>query len=182
MAAEETQFVDLYERYHRQIAAYCGRRTRPDQVDDAVSDTFLVAWRRIDDVPHGESALPWLYGVAHKVLSHQWRSRFRRKRLNSKLKSMGVAPVVKPEEVVVQRSESRRALKALERLGTTDQEILRMAAWEGLTHDEIAVALGIRPGAVRQRFYQAKKNLTRQYNRLEKKRNSSPAAQKGGVS
>ena len=181
MTDDRARFVDLFERYHRQIAAYCGRRTRTDRVDDAVADTFLVAWRRIGDVPSGDAALPWLYGVARNVLSHQWRSQSRRGRLRRRLHSRGLAQVPKPEEVVVARSEYKEVLKAVERLSATDREILLLAAWEGLSHDEIAAVLGISTGAVRQRFYLARKNLARQYNRLEKSHISSPAAQEGGV-
>jgi RNA polymerase sigma-70 factor (ECF subfamily) len=34
---------------------------------DVVAETFLVAWRRLDDVP--ADPLPWLYGVARRVLA-----------------------------------------------------------------------------------------------------------------
>ena len=37
-----------------------------------MAETFLVAWRRLDDVP--ADALPWLYGVARRVLANQRRS------------------------------------------------------------------------------------------------------------
>ena len=181
MPTGNARFTELYERHHVQIRAYCGRRTGPDRVEDAVADTFLTAWRRIDDVPVGDGALPWLYGVAYKVLSHQWRSASRRGRLNEKLASLGVNVVAAPEEIVVIRQDSRQVLQALERLNATDREILRMSAWEGLSHAEVATALGISVEATRQRLYQAKKNATREYNRLQKKKVKSPAAQKGGA-
>ena len=181
MPAGDARFTELYERYHQRIQAYCGRRTGPDRVEDAVAETFLTAWRRIDDVPGGNDALPWLYGVAYKVMSHQWRSASRRGRLNKKLASLGVNVVEAPEEVVVIRHESRQVLEALERMNATDREILRMSAWEELSHAEVATALGISIEATRQRLYQAKKNATREFNRLEKRRVKSPAAQKGGV-
>ena len=181
MTTGEARFIELYEQHYRQIRAYCGRRTGSDRVEDAVADTFMTAWRRIDDVPTGESALPWLYGVAYKVLAHQWRSASRRRRLEEKLSSVGIEPVVPPEEVVVERQEARQVQAALKRVNRTDGEILRLAAWEQLSHTEIAAVLGITVEATRQRFYQAKKNATREYNRLEKKRAKSPAVQEGGV-
>jgi DNA-directed RNA polymerase specialized sigma24 family protein len=64
MTDDEARFVEIYRRYSKQIQAYCARRTPGSQVADAVADTFLVAWRRIDQVPEGEATLPWLYGVA----------------------------------------------------------------------------------------------------------------------
>lgn len=181
MAEGEARFAELYERYHPQIGAYFGRRMPADQVDDAVADTFLVAWRRIDDLPSGSDALPWLYGVAHRVLGHQWRGQRRRARLREKLALSGEPSVGRTEDVVVMRMETRRVLESLADLNATDQEILRLAAWEGLSHAEIADVLGISTGAVRQRFYQARKNLTRRFKRMERRQISSPAAQKGGA-
>lgn len=181
MPAGDDRFAELYEKYHQEVRAYCGRRTEADRVDDAVADTFLTAWRRIEDVPSGEETLPWLYGVAYKVLGHQWRGALRRKRLEKKLRSMGLTSSPTPDELVLMREESRRVLVALERLNSTDKEVLLLAAWEGLSHSQTATALGISVGAVRQRFYQARKNLTKSYKRLENKQISSPAAQKGGA-
>jgi DNA-directed RNA polymerase specialized sigma24 family protein len=55
-----------------------------------------------------------------------------------------------------------------------------LAAWEDLSHPEIAITLGISAQAVRQHFYEAKKHLAAEYNRLENRR-TVPAAQKGGA-
>jgi RNA polymerase sigma-70 factor (ECF subfamily) len=78
------------------------------------------------------------------------------------------------------RQEASQILAALSALNATDREVLRLNAWEELTHDEIALVLDISVGAVRQRFHVAKKKLTDEYNRLETRRTVSPAAQKGG--
>jgi RNA polymerase sigma-70 factor (ECF subfamily) len=48
------------------------RRSNADAVADVVSEVFVVAWRRLEDVP--EDALPWLLGCARRVLWHQQRS------------------------------------------------------------------------------------------------------------
>lgn len=157
------------------------RRVSSDEVDDAVAETFLTAWRKIDQVPSGDECLPWLYAVAYRVLSHQWRGSSRRLRLNEKLARVGVALAEAPEEYIVVRDESRMVMDALATLKPTDQEVLRLATWEELGSEQISLALGISPGAVRQRLYEAKKNLTREYTKLEKRRMKSPAARKGGA-
>jgi len=54
-------------------------------------------------------------------------------------------------------------------------------AWEVLAHSDIADVLAISPGAVKQRIHRARKNLTHEYNRLDKKQAHTPAAQKGGA-
>ena len=177
----DTRFIELYERCYRPVYAYCRRRTTVERVDDVVADTFLVAWRRIDQVPRGSEVLPWLYGVAYRVLGHEWRGTSRHRRLDRKLRALGKEAPVLPEEVVLMRQESRLVRDALSGLKPTDQEILLLTAWEELPQADIAVTLNISIGAVRQRLHEAKKNLANQYDRLDKKRNKTPAAKKGGT-
>ncbi len=181
MAADSTRFVEIYERSYRHVYGYCRRRTSADNVEDVVADTYLTAWRKIDQVPPGDDCLPWLYGVAYRVLSHEYRGTSRRRRLAQKLESVGATPVSVPEEYIVMRDESRLVLQALENLKPTDQEILRLTTWEELSHEEVAVALGISNGAARQRLHEAKKNLTREYTRLEKRRSPTPTLERGGA-
>ncbi|MGD2059295.1 MAG: sigma-70 family RNA polymerase sigma factor [Acidimicrobiia bacterium] len=180
MTAADARFADVYESFFRRVYAYCLRRIAADRVDDAVAEIFLVAWRRIDEVPEGEAVLPWLYGVAFKVLSTQRRGRSRQRQLEAKLTAVGVAPIKSAEDFVVSSSESDQVFRALARLKRTDQEILMLTVWEELPHAEIAIALGISVGAVKQRAHHARHNLTREYTRLEKSHIKPLAAQKGG--
>ena len=73
-SGEDALFTELYRRHYRPIRDFCRRRVAGDLVDDAVAETFLTAWRRFEDVPAGDEALLWLYGVAYRVIGHQWRS------------------------------------------------------------------------------------------------------------
>lgn len=176
----DAEFAEFYRRHFRQIYSYCLRRISPDRIDDAVADTFLVAWRRLADVPEGASALPWLYGVAYKVLSTQRRGRSRQEALKTKLAASGATPMTGVEDFVVTAEESAQVLEAMSRLKPTDQEILKLAVWEELPYPDIALVLEIAPGAVKQRAYTARKNLTREFNRLENSRIGPLIALKGG--
>ena len=180
MTDSDARFVDLYEQFYRSVYAYCRRRTTTDRVDDAVAETFLVAWRKIDLAPRGSEVLPWLFGVAYRVLGTQWRGSSRSRKLNKRLIGIGHEAPTPPEEVILVREQSRQVLAALDSLQSTDREILLLAAWEELPQADIAVVLNISIGAVRQRLYEAKKKLAKEYDRLGKKPNT-PAAKKGGA-
>jgi RNA polymerase sigma-70 factor (ECF subfamily) len=101
--------------------------------------------------------------------------------LAEKVATFGEIAMSLPEEIVIAGHEQRQLLAALGALRPNEQEILRLAVWEELSQADIAIALGISVGAVRQRFYAAKKKLAEEYNRLESRKISSPAAQKGGA-
>ena len=94
--ADDLRFAQLYERYYGPIRDFCARRVPRDTVDDAVADTFLTVWRCLDEVPAGEAALVWVYGVAHRVVGHQRRSLSRRGRLHERLRTVEFRPAAPP--------------------------------------------------------------------------------------
>ena len=178
----EVRFETLYERHYRHVWSYCRRRVSRERVDDVVAETFLTAWKRIDDVPDGDGALLWLYRVAYRAVGHQWRGTARRKRLGVKLAAVPDPIEDTPEDTAINDDETQRVLVAAARLNASDAEILRLQCWERLTRQEIAGVLGLDPNAVSQRLHRAKQNLTKEYQRLERRRNDrTPAARKGGT-
>ena len=183
MPRTDAWFDQLYRQHHRQVYAYCLRRIGNTDADDAVAEVFAVAWRRRDDMPHGDKALPWLYGVARNVLRHQWRSNFRFRRLTSRVNGVGHTPPPGPEEVVVEADEYARVKEAVGELSWGDQEVLLLAAWEGLSHAEIAIALDCSTDAVDKRLQRAKQRLKNRFESLPRSHTRRPPANtaKGGV-
>ena len=177
----DATFAQLYNGHYRQIHDYCRRRVAGDAVDDAVAETFLTAWRRLDDVPSGDEALLWLYRVAYRVVGHQWRTTARRRRLDGRLKTAVLVPEAAPDESLAGRDECQLVLEAAAFLNDTDAEVLRLVAWEQLSFADVAEVLGIAPNAVKQRLHRARRNLARQYRQLESRQTSTPEAPKGGA-
>ena len=180
MSSSDDRFVDLYENFYSPVYAYCRRRTEPDVAEDVTAETFLIAWRKIDLVPRGSEILPWLYGVAYRVIGNQWRSTRRGRKLHEKLSAIGYETPAAPETVIVTNQESRQVVAALDSLKPIDREILMLAAWEELPQADIAVTLQISGEAVRQRLHQAKKNLTRAHDRLSRPSLASRITRGGG--
>jgi RNA polymerase sigma-70 factor (ECF subfamily) len=155
--AAEAEFDRLYAEHGRAVLAYALRRTTDSQdAADVVADTFLVAWRRLGDVPRGEGARLWLYGVARRALANQQRSERRRERLAERLRRELPAAL---QTVPPPAPETAPLRAALHRLGSEDQEVLRLAGWEELTPGEIATVLGISHVAARSRLHRARRRL-----------------------
>lgn len=181
MTSDDARLAQLCNDYYRKVVLYCRRRTKPDLVDDAVATTFLTAWKKIEDVPSGPAALPWLYAVAYRVLGHQYRTMSRQRKLKEKLSAVGLTDQAgDPADFVVMDHESRQVLGALSKLKPADQELLRLSVWEEMSSSEIAIVLGISEVAAKKRYTRARAALARSYQGLEKT-NPSPAAQKGGA-
>ncbi len=180
MVRSEAWFDQLYARHYRAVLAYCMRRTARSDADEAAAETFAVAWRRRADVPAGDRALPWLYGVARRVLSHQRRSAARFRRLKEKVTALQPPPPPRPEAVVVERQEYAQVREAVATLPPNDREVLLLSAWEGLSHAEIAEVLGCSHAAVDKRLVRAKQRLARRYDTLTHSHRPPASAAGGG--
>ncbi len=172
----DPRFSRIYELYQRPILAYCLRRTNREDAYEAANEVFAVAWSRFDSVPAGEQALPWLYGVARRVLSHSRRSANRRARLSAKTASMPIGRPPDTETVVVQRQEYETVCRAVSNLKPDDREMLLLSAWEGLSHAQIAESMGYSLAAVDKRLVRAKQRLKRQYDALYAQETLRPPA------
>ena len=153
--ARRERFEDIYRAHYGSVRAYALRRADTQAAQDAVAETFLVAWRRLDAVPADE--LPWLYGVARKVLANQRRSSRRSERLARRLAETdpdGDTPG--PEEGVVEADAVRRALATL---GERDRDTLMLVAWEGLEGARAARAAGCSRSAFAVRLHRARRRL-----------------------
>jgi RNA polymerase sigma-70 factor (ECF subfamily) len=150
------RFTALFDAHAPDLLAYVIRRL-PDRTSapDVVADVFLVAWRRMRDVPDGDAARLWLFGVARMTLQNERRSRRRHEALGERLRAeLAVQPdVAGPEE----RDPALAA--ALARLRPDDRELLLLIGWDGLTPSEAAVVLGISAEAARVRVHRARGRL-----------------------
>lgn len=62
MSDPRQRFTWLYDQYYRRVLRYALQHADPPSAEDVASETFLIAWRRLADVP--EQPLPWLLVVA----------------------------------------------------------------------------------------------------------------------
>ena len=149
-------FETLFEAHYRDLAAYARRRgLAAADADDLTANVFVVAWRRIDDVPNGEEALMWLYGVAFNELRNFRRTIRRRTRLVARLSSIAVMPA--PEDPTDVSAELIRA--ALDALSSGDREIMLLASGEGLSSSQLGTVLGCSELAARTRLHRARARL-----------------------
>ena len=157
------RFERLFREAYPPVRAYALRRSAPDVAQDVVADTFLIAWRRLDDVP--EDALPWLYATARRVLANQRRSAARgvalEQRLSGAVSSHGSADL--GDSV----AEADLVRIALGRLSERSREALMLVAWEGLDGARAARAAGCSRAAFAVRLHRARAQLAGELASLE---------------
>ncbi len=156
--AEAEATRDLYERYARQIHAYClhqlGNR---EEAEDATQSTFLNAFRGLKRgvAPEFESA--WLYKIAQNVCLTRRRSASRRRRIESPGDLAAMQDVLPTREV--ESEELIRLPEALERMPSQQRRALLLREWQGLSYKEIGDELQLSQSAVETLLFRARRTL-----------------------
>lgn len=165
------RFDDLFNSHYSTIHRYCARRLGIADAEDAAADVFVVAWRRLDDMPSGAASKAWLFSVAHRVVGNQYRGRRRRANLNSRLSYTGEVSASSSALDNEPDPDLELLAAALDALSERDGEILKLSVWDGLTRAEIASILGINENAVDQRLHRARRRLA---GRMDELRTATP--------
>jgi RNA polymerase sigma factor (sigma-70 family) len=156
-------FGELFERHADRVYAHCFSRTGSwSMAEDLTSVVFLEAWRRRGEVRFsGDSALPWLLGVANNATRNAQRSVRRHNLLLAKLPPPGEEADIAADAAarVDQERLARHLLCAMGELRHAEQEVLALCDWAGLSYSEAAVAMGVPEGTVRSRLFRARQHL-----------------------
>jgi RNA polymerase sigma-70 factor, ECF subfamily len=145
------RFTGLYEENFEPVRRYVWRRD-PAHCEDVVAETFLVAWRRLDDVP--ADARPWLIGVARNVRLNVHRSARRQDSVSQRLSESPAAG--EPPEI---ESVSDAVKQALSTLSEPDREVLLLSVWDELDRSQIARVLGTSRSNVSVRLHRARRRF-----------------------
>jgi RNA polymerase sigma-70 factor (ECF subfamily) len=148
------RFSALWERHAGRVQAYAMRHVERETAQEVVAETFLVAWRRLEDVP-GE-ALPWLLVVARNTVRNHSRSVYRARRLHAALAALAPAGPTDPANAVHERQMLLRALAAM---AASDREAILLVAWDGLASEQAAAVLGCTEAAFKMRLSRARRRL-----------------------
>lgn len=156
--ARRERFEQVFATHRDAVLGYLRRRTDSGHdAADLLADTFLVAWRRLDDVPLAPQTRPWLYGVARRLLANHRRGEGRRHALATKLRNeLSETP---PDHQPLQ--DDTPAARAFRALPEQDRELLSLVAWEELDTAQLATVLGISRNAVRIRLHRARKRFAK---------------------
>jgi RNA polymerase sigma factor (sigma-70 family) len=143
----------LFAGYAADVLAYARRRTDVSTADDVLSEVFVVAWRRLEEIP-APDPLPWLLACARRVLANHRRGERRRAAFLQRFaveEPASEGPIEPPD---------RRLAQALASIGDQDREVLLLVAWEDLSAEQAASVLGCSRPTFLVRLHRARKRLS----------------------
>lgn len=150
-STREARFEELYEQHFQAVRRYVWRRA-PLSAEDVAADTFLVAWRRLEDVP--ANALPWLIAVARNTLLNERRRSRRQTAVTDRLAAEPARAADAQDDV-----SSDLVAVALSALSERDSEVLLLSVWEDLDRDAIAQILDCTRANVSVRLHRARRRF-----------------------
>jgi RNA polymerase sigma factor (sigma-70 family) len=153
-------FAEIYDRHAGAIVRFLVRRVGQEG-DELMSEAFRIAFERRSafDTERADAA-PWLYGIASNLVAKHRRGIARRTRALARLGRD--RPGDEAERVVAILDADRRwpevaALVAT--LPSGERDVVLLYAWERLSYEDIATALGVPVGTVRSRLNRARRRL-----------------------
>ena len=157
--ADPEEFAVIFERHFDEIHRYL-RRRHPQEADELAAEVFTVAFdARARYRAIGDSARPWLYGIASNLLAKRRRSERRALRAHARA---GARPDTGADEYerARERADAQRrsaaVAGALARLRGPERDTLLLYALSDLSYEEIAFALEVPIGTVRSRLARAR--------------------------
>ena len=168
-------FARIIERHQRAVyaVAFSGTRDRA-LADDATQDTFVIAWRRLEDLRDADRLPAWLCGIA--------RNRARDLRRQAQRETAGdVDDVVHPTtpfDALSDAETERIIAAALDRVPDVYREPLVLYYYEERSVSDVARSLGISAATTNKRISRGRRFLAESVAMIERglaRRGPSPA-------
>ena len=160
-AGDAEALGEFFDNYFDRIFATVRRLMgNDDGVEDITQDVFLKIQRAIPRLDPARDPAPWLYTIAANTCRDHWRSGSSRIRQRSVPLDHPAAGALSsgasdPERALLVAEEERRVQRAIDLLPAPLREAIVLHDCEGLGHQEVAVATGIKYAAARKRHSRA---------------------------
>ncbi len=149
-------FAELYTRHAPALGRLARARTGTHDVDDAVAETFVRAWKSINRYTDtGRPFVAWLYGIGRNVIADGHR-RAGRMRVEGDVESLSIGATDRRVDATADLIDLGRALR---HLNNRQRAVIELKYLAGLNNDEVGEALGLAPGAVNTLQWRALRKL-----------------------
>lgn len=155
---EQAALGELYDRHHTVVRRFAVRLTGSSDVEDLVQSTFLEVWRSAPRFQARAQVRTWLLGIANNLVRRQRRDQVRRRAAINVLMDNTATPL-SPEGTWQDRLLMERVQSALQSLTPDQRAAFILCELEELKGVEAAEVLGIRPGTLWRRLFDARRAL-----------------------
>jgi len=149
---DRSAFAAVYDRLSPRVYGFLlkllGNRT---DADDVLQETFLQVWNQAERFdPTRANADGWMLMIARSRAADRLRKRAANKLAAEPVHEPAVS--TNPGEKLEASDDATRVSAALARIPPEQGDLIRLAFYDGLTHEQIARKLGIPLGTVKTRM------------------------------
>jgi len=177
MAKKDEEFARVVATHRNALLRYGLRRLDDHSTaEDLVAETFVIVWRRFEELPPRDEELFWFYGIAGRVLANLLRGRQRSMRLEARLAFERESDLETPRYT---EYDVEALLTGLSELSPEERELIQFAYWEKLSYREMGIALGCSEKAAGIRLSRARQHLRERLNPSSVEATVSPLRREG---
>jgi RNA polymerase sigma factor (sigma-70 family) len=154
-AGSDPAFEAIVERYRRALMRYVSRLLPPERAEDVVQQAFVKAYEAMRRDAAELNLKPWLYRIAHNGALNALRDRA----LGHAELDERIDGVERPDQALERALGLRELVVAVQALPERQRNAILLRELEGRSYEEIAEALGVTDGAVRQLLNRARNSL-----------------------
>jgi RNA polymerase sigma-70 factor (ECF subfamily) len=159
---DRAEFEELYATYLPKVYNYvCYRVNDVTAAEDITAEVFERALSRLHTYRADQSAFStWLFTIAHNLVANYQRARKRRPEEFS-LESLPALSVggISLEHATAEAEQLRQIHAYIKQLPEQQQEVLALKFGGGMSNQEIAKAMGLKPNYVGVLLYRAVRAL-----------------------
>ncbi len=153
---DEAAFADLYDLVAPRVHAVVLRVVRdPSLAEEVTQEVLVELWRLAPRFDPGRGTVrAWAATVAHRRAVDRVRAtQAARDRDRRDAVASAPAPVLdEVAEIVEDRVERERVVRALDKLTSPQRESIELAYWSGYTYREVAAVLDVPEGTIKTRI------------------------------
>lgn len=161
---DDTAAARLYAAYQSLVYGYVRAQVwdDPHAVEEIVSDTLLVAFRKADAYTGVSEFSTWLCGIARNKVADWRRHTGRRGEVivdDPDAIDAAVAPGWGVLELIEERERGAALVECMDRLPDSQREALYWSAVEECGLEEVAARTGVPEGTVKSRLFHARRRV-----------------------
>jgi RNA polymerase sigma factor (sigma-70 family) len=151
----ESAFDEIVRRYGKPLIRYAAAIVTSNRAEDVTQDAFSKALLALRDTDKEIELRPWLYRIVRNTALNDLRDQ---PPPTASLHE-DIDGVETPLDAAERREEINELVQRLRALPDPQRAAIVMRELEGLSHEEIAAALGMTGGAARQAIHRARRTL-----------------------
>jgi RNA polymerase sigma-70 factor (ECF subfamily) len=153
-AGDDRAATELVERHAQALARFAVSSGERSEVDELVQDTFVRAFNSLAGFRGDSSFRTWLFTIQRRLLVDRKRAE-KRRRDRDEVREEDAATEYDALDSVVADETQRQLEKAIAKLSPMQRQVFALRVSEGLSHKEIAEAVGTSEGAARVHYHNA---------------------------